>query len=289
MRLPIRHLVGAYDLVRLAIKDYSLDNGSLIAASVSYYVCLSIVPLGVLCVAIATFFLGSVEQARAALLRLVSEYYPVAGHSGAAVRAIVDEIVRGRAAATGLSSVLLLWSGMKLMNSVSGAVNVAWNVTVRRSFLAQKLVDFGLLVATLALLGLSLGMTASIELARELNIRFLGLAAADVPLFWSVLSYLVPLAVTTLAFALVYKMAPNAPVPFRVALVGAVFAGLMWEAAKLGFSLYVAHAVARASIYGSLAGLILIPVWINYSSAVSILGAEVASGWQKQQREKHAD
>ncbi len=281
MKCP-RILASTYDFARRVTSDYSRDHGSLIAAALSFYAFLALIPLVLLVISIAAFFLGSVEEGQSAVMRLLSQYYPLASsRSGESIRAIVQELIAGRATVTGLSAVLLLWAGLTVMHSLSKAINVAWNINVRRNLLAQRLTDFVLLVATVAMLGASLGMTAFIELVRGLNIRLLGLTPNGFPLVWQILSYLVPLAVTMAAFTIVYRIAPNIGVPTRVALLGGVFSGVMWEMGKFVFGYYVSHFVAASSIYGSLGGVMLLLVWINYSSVVTVMGAEVASEWQK--------
>lgn len=282
MSIIRKYALSAFDLAKRVVRDYSADNGSLMAAAISFYSFLSLIPLVLLCASIGAMFLGSVEQAHGAVTRLASEYYPAAsGEAADAVKGIVDEIVGGRAVVTWISAIFLLWSGMTLTNSISGAINAAWNTSVRRKFLAQKLTDLFLLLATIALLGASLAMTAFIELVSSLNIHLLGFSPKDFPLLWRVLIYLVPLVVTSAAFTLVYKTAPTVRVPMRVALAGGVFSGVMWELAKQAFRFYVPHLVSSYSVYGSLGSILLLLIWINYSSTITILGAEVASERQK--------
>ena len=122
---------------------------------------------------------------------------------------------------------------------------------------------------------------AAIEVLRNLRLGVLGVTVDRLPFLWQFLGYVVPLLMTFSAFALIYKVLPNVRVPLRVALVGALFAGVLWEVAKIGFAFYVGHFARTATVYGSLAGVILLQVWINVGAAITILGAEVASEWQK--------
>jgi membrane protein len=87
----------------------------------------------------------------------------------------------------------------------------------------------------------------------------------------------VPLLVSILTFTIFYWIVPNTHVPVIVALAGGSFAGALWEIAKYGFSYYATHFANYSAVYGSLAGVILLLVWIYYSAIVVIMGAEVAS------------
>ena len=54
-------------------------------------------------------------------------------------------------------------------------------------------------------------------------------------------------------------------------------AGVLWEAAKKGFSYYLANFGHYDKLYGTLGGLIILILWIYYTSMILLLGAEVAS------------
>lgn len=281
-----KHIQATYDFVKRVAANYSRDNGSLVAAAVSFYAFLSLIPLILLGASIGAFLLGSVEQAQSAVMRIVAQYYPVALRQDDGILiSIIAQVVEGRAAATGISSVMLLVSGLTLMSALCRGINVAWGVKERRGFLRQKLADLFLLVSTAILLGLSLGITAFIELVRGLDIELFGLSIPDFPLIWRTLIYLVPLGITTAAFTLVYKVAPKVHVPTHVALLGGVFCGVMWELTKVAFGYYVAHVASVNSVYGSLGSVIILLIWINLSAVVTVLGAEVGSEWDRLERQ----
>lgn len=263
-------------------RDYSRDHGSLIAAAVSFYAFMSLIPLILLSVSVIAFFLGSMEEAQASVMRVLSQYNPaVEQTAGETVRAVVRDVIGKRAALGGISVVVLAMTGSAAANSLCRAVNLAWDIKVRRGLLAQRLLDIAVVFGGVALLGASLAATAAIEVLRNLRLGVLGVTADRLPFLWQFLGYVVPLLMTFSAFALIYKVLPNVRVPLRVALVGALFAGVLWEVAKIGFAFYVGHFARTATVYGSLAGVILLQVWINVGAAITILGAEVASEWQK--------
>lgn len=267
---------------RAVARSYSRDHGSLIAAAVSFYAFVSLVPLILLSVSVIAFFLGSLEDANASVMRVLSQYYPAAQQTaGDTVRSVVEEVIGKRTALGGISVLVLLWTGSAAANALCRAINLAWDVKTRRGLLAQRLLDFAVVFGGVTLLGASLAATAAIEVLRSLRLEAFGVSAPRLPFLWHLLGYIAPLLITFGAFALIYKVLPNIHVPLRVACVGALFAALLWEAAKIGFGFYVAHIARTATVYGSLAGVVLLQVWINLGAAVTILGAEVASEWQR--------
>ncbi len=77
-------------------------------------------------------------------------------------------------------------------------------------------------------------------------------------------------------FLLVYKFLPARRVPWRMALTAATFTAICWELLKLGFSVYLTRFADYSSVYGGLATLIIVVIWVYYLSVAFVLGAEVA-------------
>ena len=275
-------ILGALGFAREVVREYVHDNGNLVAAAVAFYLFLSLIPLLLLAIAGLGYLLGSPERARVIVFAYMREYSPsLAAGGGLKLRAIIEEIVRGREAATGIGIVFILWSGTSLMVTLERAINVAWDVQRQRMFLVNRLLAVCMLVITGLLFAISFAATAALDALRNADICLLGLAPANWPWMWNLLGYLVPLTVTILAFTLMYEFLPYTHVPFRSALAGGLFAGILWEAAKIGFSFYLSGYAAYSKIYGSLTGVVVLMIWINYSAVVAILGAEAGSAWSK--------
>ncbi|MHB9037055.1 MAG: YihY/virulence factor BrkB family protein [Armatimonadota bacterium] len=267
MRLPkpVRNL---YEHAKEVLARYSADNGTLMAAAISFFVFLSLIPLALLAVAAFAFFLGSTQQAEQRIVDLLG-----VKSVGPGVGKIVRQVIQDRGAATGLGILVFMWSGSSLIVTLEMVMNHVWNVDERRSYLTRRLISFAVLLALMLLLGVSFGMTAAITAIRSHDL----IPGLHLGWFWDLLTYLVPLAITIVTFTLFYKILPNTTVPWASAISGGVFVGLLWEVAKYAFSYYVANVSNYNQIYGSLGGVILLLFWINYSSIIVIYGAELAS------------
>ena len=77
-------------------------------------------------------------------------------------------------------------------------------------------------------------------------------------------------------FFLIYKIVPNKKIPWKPALQAACFSSLLWEVAKQLFGWYVTHLGKFSMVYGSLSTMAVLFLWIYYSSAILILGGEIA-------------
>lgn len=259
-------------LIREVWLAFSADNGFLLGAAVSFYAFLSLFPLLLLVVGVLGFVLGSPEHAEALLTHVLGSFV-VSPNTMDMLR----DVMHGRSAATGIGLAVLIWSGTSALVVLEQAMNLAWRATERRSYVKRRAIALLMLVVGGVLVALSLGLTAMIH----------AIAAIDSPLasrlstLWRLLAYPIPAIASVMLFALMYKLLPYARVTWRAALVGGLFAGILWEIAKHAFALYVLHWAGYSRVYGSLASVILLMVWIDYSSTIAILGAEFASAWAK--------
>lgn len=263
-----RPFTKAYASIRVVLKEYSSDNGSLVAGAMSFYIFLSLVPLALLAIAIFAFVLGSTAQAQQRIIDILG-----VNSVGPGIGQMVRQAIEDRGAATGLGVLAFLWSGISLIATLEGAMNHIWDVEQKRSYLSKRLIALAVLLMLIVLLGISFGMTAAITAIRSHDL----IPELHLSWFWDFLTYLLPLVISIATFTALYKILPNTSVALKAALIGGIFAGVMWEIAKYAFSYYVTNFANYNQVYGSLGGIILLLLWIYYSSIIVILGAEMAS------------
>ena len=158
------------------------------------------------------------------------------------------------------------------------AMNIALRVPERRNFFESRLLTFGMIVLAGGSLALSLAITSALTTIQKYTLPVLGWQPRQDPFLWAIVGAVVPVLLAVLSFTVIYRVVPNTRVRWRSAAIAGLAAGLLWEAAKRGFTYYLlTPGAAYGRIYGQIGGIISLVFWIYYSAVILVLGAELAS------------
>ena len=175
-----------------------------------------------------------------------------------------------------------VWAASGAMNAIIKAVNRAYERPETRPFWKVRVYSILLVAAT--------GLTTA---ALFLLIVFggpLGEAIADKArlgtvwdVIWAIFRWPLAFSAILLFFAFVYYLAPNRPQrDWRWVTPGSLFGGLFWLAISGLFALYTSFSDSYDKTYGSLAGGIILLLWLNYSAFALLFGAELNSELDRQ-------
>ena len=131
-------------------------------------------------------------------------------------------------------------------------------------------------------MGASLGVTSYL-------VSLAAYADEGIPGFSGFLLRLLPYVISTAGFMLIYTLVPNTRVPIKASLPGAMFAALLFELSKKGFAAYVSNFPSYEVIYGALATIPILFVWVYLSWIVVLLGAEFTVTLQQSLARQHQE
>jgi membrane protein len=273
---------GRTRLVLLAawrgVKELYDSEGLTHAASIAYYALLSLFPIFLL----ALFTLNELTTdagERDTVVRFVFRYFPrqfdfISGQLDAFQQQPVRFGFWG--------SVALVWASLGVFNAVTAAVNHAWAVEKKRSFLGHRLIGFLMMVSAGLVLMLGLVIASMVRLAET---RLGEAFARSLWLDW--LSGIVASYVATLLLigcvALIFYFVPNTKVRFRDVWPGAILVGLLWRIAFQVFAWYAADLATWNVIHGSLAAVVVFMLWIYISAVILIYGVEMTASYARLQ------
>jgi membrane protein len=236
------------------------------AASLTFTTLLALVPLVTIGLAIFSAF-PAFKTFTTGVNEFISDTM-LPSAVGQIVSTHLEEFTRSAGRLTALGMTVLTITAVLLMQTIDVALQKIFRVQRHRPLGVRVLVYWGVLTLGPLLIGVSLSMTsyfirASTGMAQRLDVVML----LD----------LVPLLLTAVAFTLLYFIVPNRRINFRHALIGGLFAALLFETMKRTFAFYVAQFPTYTLIYGAFAAIPIFLLWIYLSWLVVLLGAVLAA------------
>jgi membrane protein len=280
-----------FRFLRDLLRSFLRHGCASLASSLAFFSLLSLFPLVFLLLYGLSFVVNQDVIGEQVLLSFLKGFLPSLGEH------IAKELHRVSALETVRWAVFLtfVWFGTLVFYELDYALNVVFESTWRR----HPLISTGIAVASLAatefVLLLSYGATQIVNFLtgyapRLWGLDLLALAAHD--LF---LTYTLPFSLAFLAVAALYRLVPRRRPQWREAMIGALTFSLLWIATKFLFVTYSTYATVYAHLYGSLLEVILLLLWVYYSAALLLIGAEVAhylqqraQVWSESNTESHS-
>ena len=252
-------------------RDFVIDDGLHWSSSIAYYGVLSIFPLVLAGVNIAAWFTGpqgASRQASQILDHLMPHADTVAG--------IIEKAIAARHR-TGLVSLLfLLYAGGRVFAVLIRALNIVCDMNEIYGFFHRLLVEMGML--------LSVGVLFLAALVANLLLPALGYLAASVPhgktAITTAIAWTLPSLLLLGGFFCLYRFVPRARCNWQSCLCGAAAATVGCDAARPLFALYVGKLASYSQIYGWLTIGILLMIWAQVISIITIFCGELASHTQ---------
>jgi membrane protein len=261
-------------LVREAFDDWNEDNAPRLGAALSYYTIFSIAPLLLISIAVAGLVFGH----DAAQGRIVGEIRGLVGDQAAqAIQAMIENAHQpGQGVmATVFGAVTLVFGAGGAFNELRGALDVVWEIPPRQGrgimgMVRERLASFAMVLVVGFLLLVSLVVSAALS-----ALRVTGTFPGS-PVVLEIVNDVVSIGVIAVLFALIFKYLPDAhpPVAWKDIWIGALITAVLFTLGKFGLGLYLGRS-SVGSAYGAAGSLVLLLVWVYYSSQILFFGAEV--------------
>jgi membrane protein len=259
-------------ILKSAVSGYLAHDALSRGAAIAFYSVTSLAPVLLIIIAVAGLTFGQ-DAVRGSLVHELS------GLLGRESADLVQSLIAGSsdpasgAVATtfGLAMVVITASGV--FGEMQAGLNAAWETKAPDrpvlSMIRARAISLGLVGA--------LGFLLMVSLAASTAVTALGHAVgshvAFAPLLLSILNTLVSAVLFAVLFGAIFKVLPDTPIAWRDVLSGAVLTSLMFTAGKSLIGWYLG-AAAPGSTYGAAGSLLVILLWVYYSSQILLLGAE---------------
>ncbi len=254
--------------IRFVVKRFRSDRCSQIAASLTYTTLLSLVPL--ITIALTLFSAFPVFGSFSAQIKNFLLTYLMPATAGSVITHYTEQFAEsaGRLGAAGV--IFLAVTAMLMMLTIDRAFDTIWQVHRQRPLVRRLVIYWALLTLAPVLVGASLSLTSWL----------IGLSmgyARHIPVFGVGALKGLPVLLTTMAFAMLFKLMPNRYVPVMHAMIGGAVSSVLFETMNRVFGLYISHFSTYKLVYGAFASVPIFLVWIYFSWITILLGAVVAA------------
>ncbi|MEZ7506505.1 YihY/virulence factor BrkB family protein [Flavobacterium sp. Arc2] len=251
------------------------------SAVIAYYAIFSIPGLLVLVISIAGYFFGN-EVVNRNILEQISS--TMGSQTSIQISQILIKSTESKSTVWGsiIGVIILLVGATGVFVELQKSLNLIWKVEVLPSkgiftILKARLFSFGLILAIAFLLLVSLVVsTALSSMADWIKIY----SNDSTVIIFNVLNFLFSFAVISVLFALMFKILPDAKIKWKHVWLGAIVTGILFTVGKTILAFYFSTANPE-SVYGVAGSVILILLWVSYSSMILFFGAEFTAAYAK--------
>jgi len=254
----------------------------MMAAAISFYGLLALIPFLLLGSAVLGFFAVSSQAVAHAIGEGIRRVLPRV--TAAQIEAALESLIQGRRVAGGLGLISLLWVASGAFEMVASALTELCGVEESRSYLRRKVTAVLLMLISAVGFLLSLAVASLATAIEALGNRLLEVVPAGVSLPHGILLHLLPGTLVGATFLLTYRFAPARPIPLGAAIPGALVAGTLWHAAKQLFNWYLLTYARYNPIFGILGSAIALLLWLFYSALIFLLGGAIAEALRRASR-----
>ena len=267
---------GLLQLFKDAFADWNEDKAPTLAAALAYFTAFSLAPLLLIAISIASIFYGNANQeARNQITKIIPG-------GGDAIVQLLD--ATNKSGGTGIAAVIgfviLLFGASGFFAQLQDSLNTVWEVKPKpnQGFMAivkQRFLSFTMVLGTGFLLLVSL--IASSALAVVIGYFKNFLPGAD--FVWTIVTYVVNIALVTGVFALIFKFIPEVKIKWGDVVIGALVTAILFTLGQLLLNLYLG---SQQNAYGAFGSLIVLLLWVFYSSQILFFGAEFTQVYAQQ-------
>ncbi|MFL5787051.1 MAG: YihY/virulence factor BrkB family protein, partial [Flavisolibacter sp.] len=272
-------LKGLWEVLKDSFSGFSNDKVAKLSASLAYYTIFSLGPLLICIIFLCGFFFG-----REAVQGNI--YHQMEGFVGSDAAKQLQDIIKNAAIsnkssiAAIIGLIALLLGATSVFAEIQDSVNMIWGLKPKPKMgllklLITRLTSFGVIASLGFLLLVSLAITSLIE---ALNQRLQNAFPNVTIVVFYIINLIITLGVTTLLFAVIFKVLPDAKIKWKDVMAGSIATAVLFMIGKFAISFYISKSNVGTT-YGTAGSLIILLLWIYYSSFILYFGAEFTKSY----------
>jgi membrane protein len=265
--LPWRDYLSFFQYLIRRVKQEKLQ---VVAGYLSYVSLMSLVPLMVVALSVATAFPIFAEIHNSVEQFVYDNFVPTASD---VVQQYLSSFVNNASKMSAVALSFLFIAALLLISAIDKVFNNLWKVTKKRRVITSFSMYWMILTLGPLLVGASIAISSYI-------LSLVSLGVNDSFGITGLFFRLLPLMSSLAAFVLLYMLVPNTTVPFKYAFSGALVAAIFFELAKKTFAIYLTAFPSYQAIYGALAIVPILFLWVYLSWLIVLAGALITVSLQ---------
>jgi membrane protein len=267
--------------VKQTFAEWSEDKAPRLAAALAYYTVFALAPLLLIAIAVAGLFFG-----REAATHQIGEQ--ISGLLGPTAGEAINSMVQAASAKQGsgiaasiIGIATLLFAASGVFGELQDSLDTIWEVQPKPGLgiwgtIKKRFFSFGMVLGVGFLLLVSLVISAMLSAIG-------GFVAGDQfgqTLIWKTINFVISFGVTTVLFALIFKVLPDAEVQWGDVWIGALVTALLFTIGKAAIGWYLGRP-GTTSAYGAAGSFVALLLWVYYSAQILFIGAEFTQVYAK--------
>ncbi|WP_428799314.1 virulence factor BrkB family protein [Vibrio kasasachensis] len=257
-----------YLLARLLHDRINVNAGYL-----AYITLLSIVPMLTVLLSVLSSFSIFADVGNTIQDFVITHFVPAAGD---AVKSALLEFIGNTGKMTAVGGAFLFVAALMLISNIDKNLNYIWRVTKKRRAVFSFSMYWMILTLGPILVGASIAVTSYVTSLTVIDNQVFS-SAYQLILRW------LPLILSFLAFVGLYMLVPNKKVKLSHGMIGALVAALLFELSKKAFAAYITQFPSYQLIYGALAAIPILFIWVYLCWLIVLVGAEVTAALGEQE------
>jgi membrane protein len=276
-----KKIKSVYAYLKQVFTECAEDSILKYSASLAYYTVFSLAPVLIVIISICGVLFGK-EAIQGHI------YGEIKGLVGGAAAIQVQDTIKNihltghNIFATIISIIILLIGATGIFGEVQDSLNKIWGLRIKTrktwwKLILNRLLSFSLIISIGFIMMVSLILNAIVSAFGTFLARYFSeFSIVLVQVIDSVLTFMI----TTFLFSLMFKMLPDAKIKWKDVLIGGLITSVFFTLGKLAIGYYLGSSNI-ASVYGAAGSIMIIMVWVYYSSIILYLGAEFTKVYAK--------
>ena len=268
-----------FSVIKKTFEGFAEHKIMKLSASLAYTTIFSMAPMLIMILFLCTIFLQK-EAVEGTV------YNQIKGFVGSASAEQIQSMIKTSSKATTsvftrvIGIIALLIAATSLFAEIQDSINTIWGVRPKKgagikNFIKSRILSFGVIGSLGFLLLVTLGISTVIDgFSERLIQHFSNIAVVFIYIFNLLLTFFI----VTVLFAVIFKVLPDAEIKWKQVSLASIVTAILFITGKFLISIYISKTNV-GSTFGAAGSLVILLVWVYYSSIILYLGAEFAKQW----------